>query len=266
MRRLAVAWLAVSLTACSGGQILTTGSTSLSESDFGGRVTWITDGDSILVDTVSRGEIEVRLLGINAPERGECFYDEATQFLIGFLEGESIELTDGGTDQFGRILSHVWKDGEHVNSTIARSGFAIATTPDEGDELGIRTLEAEADAIHDGKGLWAHDACGPAPDSKPVIVPEASRPDPDGSPESEAIVIRNDESNTLDLTGWTLRDESSRHRYRFPAGTILEPGASLRIVSTDAAWEPGGSPVWNNDGDMALLLDPGGNVVDHWRY
>jgi hypothetical protein len=40
----------------------------------------------------------------------------------------------------------------------------------------------------------------------------------------------------------------------------------MTISSADLAWDPGGSPVWNNDGDMALLLDRDGRVVDRWRY
>ena len=40
----------------------------------------------------------------------------------------------------------------------------------------------------------------------------------------------------------------------------------LTITSDDPGWDPGGSPVWSNDGDIVMLLDRHGRVVDHWRY
>ena len=39
------------------------------------------DGDSFLA-IVDGGEEEVRLIGINAPERGECLADDARQALV----------------------------------------------------------------------------------------------------------------------------------------------------------------------------------------
>ena len=38
------------------------------------------------------------------------------------------------------------------------------------------------------------------------------------------------------------------------------------VTSADPGWDPGGGPVWNNSGDMALLLDRHGRVVARWRY
>jgi hypothetical protein len=38
------------------------------------------------------------------------------------------------------------------------------------------------------------------------------------------------------------------------------------VTSDNPGWEPGGTPVWNNDGDMALLLTTGGAVASRQRY
>jgi hypothetical protein len=38
------------------------------------------------------------------------------------------------------------------------------------------------------------------------------------------------------------------------------------VTSIDPCWDPGDSSVWNNGGDMTLLLDASGRVVTRHRY
>jgi len=83
--------------------------------------------------------------------------------------------------------------------------------------------------------------------------------------QGEAVTVRNGGSAPADLTGWSIHDEGIKHTYRFPAGYTLAPGASVTIRS-DGPAGPGelgwtNSPVWNNDGDTAHLLNAGGTVV-----
>lgn len=232
-------------------------------------VTWIYDGDTIEVQT-DNGEMDVRLMGINAPDDGECFYNEATDFLIDTVKTEEVALQVVGTDQFGRTLAHVFLHADaHINLQLVEGGMAITTTPDQNDAYGTALLGAEETAWRDRVGLWAEDACGsssPLPD----IVIDSVEPNPAGPDdevlEDETVVIVNEGSKPENLTGWVLRDESSRHRYHFPNGTRLEPGGTLTITSADAGWDPGETPVWNNGGDMAMLLDKHGRVVDRIRY
>jgi Lamin Tail Domain/Staphylococcal nuclease homologue len=217
-------------------------------------VTWIYDGDTIAVD-IERGSIDVRLLDVNAPERDECFYGESLDYQIETLKGRDVSLDiDADPDQFGRTLAYVWDGDRNVNLDLVQAGLAIATTPDSGGGF----LADEEEAFQSGTGLWSDDACGSGPIPNVIIVALDSS--------GETIVIINEETTMTDLSGWTLRDESSRHRYRFPTGVTIQPGARLTISSDDGNWDPGGSSVWNNDGDMALLLDRDGRVVYRWRY
>jgi hypothetical protein len=132
-------------------------------------------------------------------------------------------------------------------------------------------LSSEEDAFESRTGLWAADACGTADGLADVSIdPGQSVPDPPGPDgaglHDEVMTVVNNGHESVDLTGWTLRDESSRHRFGFPGGTSIEPGDSHEVHSDAVGWDPGGTPVWNNDGDMALLLDPSGTVVSRWRY
>lgn len=232
-------------------------------------VTWIYDGDTVEVQT-DDGELDVRLLGINAPDDGECFYNEATDYLIETIKTEEVILQVSGTDQFGRTLAHVFLHADaHLNLQLVEGGLAIATTPDDGDPHRVPFLKAEETAWRDQRGLWAEDACGASGELPDVSIGDLE-PNPSGADdevlEGEAVTIVNRGSGVVDLTGWVLRDESSRHRFTFPSGSLLAAGEELVVTSADHGWDPGGTPVWNNDGDIAMLLDEHGRVVDRSRY
>lgn len=237
-----------------------------------GRVRWITDGDTIDVDT-DGGEVTLRLLGINAPERGDCFAEEALDFLIDEIKGRSVQFDDLGTDQFGRTLADVWFEGRWINGELVASGLTTAVTPDDGYLHGDLLIEAEDRAYTAREGLWGDEACGsvgPSPDVSFDLDRSAfNPPGPDDSVlDDEYIVIVNNESTAVDLSGWTLRDESSRNRLVFDLGTMLAAGDTLTVssgCSTDPSW-CGDRSIWNNAGDLALLLDENGRVVARARY
>ena len=233
-----------------------------------GELVSITDGDTIQVMAAEQ-ELSVRLAAINAPDVGECLHDKATAHLTASVSDTAISLEIVGIDQFDRTLAHVHLEERHINHEMVSIGLALVSDPD--DPYGAVLLDAEQMAFDSGIGLWAVDACGatrPLPDL--VIDPAASEPDPRGPDEDslgdEAVSIANRGTETVDVSGWTLRDTSSRHRYTVPPGTIIGPGEVFEVRSDQPGWDPGSSPVWNNDGDMALLLDALGRVVSRWRY
>lgn len=215
------------------------------------------------------GEVDVRLLGINAPEADECFYDEATDHLTDLIEGQTVEVEVIGTDQFGRTLAYLWMGGTLVNLSLVTDGYAIATTPAEGDSTGNDLIAAEDDAFSDRAGLWATDACGAsAPLASVRVDVGGSQFDPPGPDEDlldqEWVSFVSEE--VTDLEGWKVRDESSAHRCLLPSGSAVAPGQTLMLTTADPCWDPGRSPVWNNGGDLVLLLDPTGRVVARARY
>lgn len=232
-------------------------------------MTHVEDGDSIDVETGTE-TLEVRLIGVNAPDRGECLADESRDFLAEALEGETVNLDLRGEDQFARVLAVVLLDGDDVNHRLVKRGLALATTPTEGEGLSDAYVTTEDRAFLEGVGLWHPSACGPATQADIEIDPRSSVPNPPGPDDdvldAEGIELKNVGATQVDMSGWLLRDESSRHRHMLSSGTVLQPGGSLFVSSSDPGWSPGGSPVWNNAGDMALLLDRDGNVVARWRY
>lgn len=234
-----------------------------------GVVTSIIDGDTIEVAQASGSTTMVRLAGINAPESGECHFTQARDHLIDEILGHGVVLETIGTDRFGRTLAFISIEDIVVNEDLVGRGHAISLTPDPDTPYGERLLRAEEEAAEANRGLWADDVCG-AEGPIPAVQVTTVEFDPDGPDEEELdqelVVISNEGSSVVDIGNWVLRDESSLHRHLFRPGTQLLPGASLTVTSASLSWEPGGGPVWNNDGDLILLMDRSGRVVHAVRY
>lgn len=236
----------------------------------------VIDGDTL--DVRVDGTVErIRLIGINTPERGECFADEARDALVDLVAGREVRLErdTSGRDQYGRVLAYLHVDGEHVNAALVRGGFAIARSypPDTSrdDELAAAQREAQ----RTGAGLWGADGCASDVDAEPISLSvEADAPGDDSTNlNGEWLEIRNTGDEPLDLSGWTVKDESATHRYTFTDGTRVPGGASLRLftgcgddTAAERYWCRTGSAVWNNDGDTAFLLDPDGRTVTSHAY
>ena len=83
-------------------------------------------------DTVETSAGTVRIIGIDAPERGACGHAEASTLVSSLLsQGDAIilELPDGENDedQYGRILRYVGTDeGVDVGLTLLTAGLAVA--------------------------------------------------------------------------------------------------------------------------------------------
>jgi len=228
----------------------------------------VSDGDTVVAE-IDDVEADVRLFGINAPEADECHHRDARQRLVALVDGQTVEVDQRGIDQFGRVLAYLWIDATEVNRELVESGLAIATTPNDDNVDGAHLIDAEQAAFDAGLGLWSPSACGGSGGLPSIVVDvdgsQFDAPGPDESAlEAEWVIFRSETS--VDLSGWTLRDESSLHRCRLGEDHRVTPQLPLQIGSNDSCWDPGGSPVWNNAGDLVLLLDTYGRVVARARY
>ena len=238
----------------------------------------ITDGDTIEVIRDDGSREPVRLIGIDAPERGECWAIEATAELESLIPvGSEIGMTSDRSDrdQFGRLLRYLWVGSMFVNEELVRQGAAISRRYPPDTALSAHLDAAQDAARAAGAGLWALDACGEAAIAELRIV--ELRYDAEGDDNQnlndEWVRIRNESADPVDLTDWRIRDESATNRYSFPRGFTLEPGETVTIHSgcgddSDTAlyWCSVGSAIWNNDGDTAFLIDPSGNTHYYWSY
>ena len=134
-----------------------------------GKVTRITDGDTLRIQLNAGAEEKVRLIGIDTPEvhgRGglrECFGKEASAELARLLPlGSTVRVVIDAEprDRYGRLLAYVYRlpDDLHVNLEMARRGFAAPLTVPPNVAFADEFVDAAADARDADRGLWA--ACG----------------------------------------------------------------------------------------------------------
>ena len=112
------------------------------------------DGDSLTV-----GEREIRLFGIDAPEfdqtcqrdgnRWACGAEAANQ-LAALVTGKTVRCEQVGTDQYNRMLARCRVGATDVNRTMVALGFAVAYRRYSSDYV-----SAEESAKGNKLGLWA---------------------------------------------------------------------------------------------------------------
>lgn len=120
-------------------------------------VSRVIDGDTVELSTGER----VRLLGIDAPERGECHFGTASERMTALVEGRSVTLTRDrrDTDRYDRLLRYIDIEGTDAGLTLIKEGLAISRY-DSRDGYGFHTREPQyiaADAAASSR------TCAPPP-------------------------------------------------------------------------------------------------------
>ncbi|MFD4268193.1 thermonuclease family protein [Rhodococcus sp. NPDC058481] len=152
-----------------------------------GYVTEVVDGDTIRVLDAVRGEVTVRVLGIDTPETKKpghtvgCWGPEATNFARASLQGQFVNLigdpTQDVVDHYGRTLAYVVRpDGFNYSVEAGRAGAAKSYVfADHPVARYGEITAAEGQARTAGVGLWGAPCFG-ATDSVPLAPAPAPTP------------------------------------------------------------------------------------------
>lgn len=225
----------------------------------------VIDGDTCILGNGER----VRYYGINAPEKGDPHFKEATEANNNLVAGKEVQLEpkDPSRDKNDRLLAYVFVNETFVNEELLRLGYAHIQRPLVA-KYRDRFLMAQQAARGEGLGIWAKAV------ERNIAIAEAHT-DAEGKNDwenlcDEYIVIENREDIPVDLTGWTVYDEA-HHRYLFPS-FILQAKATLTIRTclgknsqSELFWGSR-SPIWNNDGDTIFIRDSEGQLVLSYIY
>ena len=116
-------------------------------------VIMVIDGDTV---ELADGR-HVRYLGIDTPEVGDYYAEEATARNRDLVEGKTIELQRGSRDQddYGRLLRYVYVDGIFVNAELVAEGYATAYIFEPDDRYSQVLVQLEQYARIRELGLWA---------------------------------------------------------------------------------------------------------------
>jgi hypothetical protein len=126
----------------------------------------VVDGDTIVLTNGAK----VRLIGMDAPETGECGYTAARNLLASYVVGKNLTLASGARDdkdRYGRLLRYVNIGSTDAGLKLIQAGRAIARY-DSRDGYGRHDREAtyiKADAASKNANVCttAPRATAPAP-------------------------------------------------------------------------------------------------------
>lgn len=113
-------------------------------------VTKVTDGD-----TIEAGGRDVRLQGIDAPERDQPHGNQATASLKSLILHRRVRLDVRGTDQYGRLIAVAYTEGRNVNRWLVEQGHAWEYDRYSEDPA-LGPLERKARRAD--RGLWASES------------------------------------------------------------------------------------------------------------
>lgn len=141
---------------------------ALAESPWStGTVKSVLDGDSLNVDLVDGPTVQVRLVGVDADERGGCYYHEAKAHAEAELDGAHVRLrTDRRHDESGvspegvyRLFAYVYVDNKLFNVEQVREGYARERAYGLEHQFRSRFEAAQRQAQRKGLGLWDDPEC-----------------------------------------------------------------------------------------------------------
>ena len=231
--------------------------------DYNMTVTEVIDGDTFYLGNGDK----VRMLGINTPESGRPYAQEATDFLTNMILGKEVTLVNdsknGDSDTYGRLLSHVYVNDTFVNYEIIKAGYAFWYPYTSGTDFDTEYEEAQTSASNNTVGLWT--------ESSYNLTIDYIEYDPEGSEaDGEYLVLTNHENYNVSMVGWFLQDEAAQTAYEF--NFTISNNTSIRIYTGDGVdnsttlywgWYQG---IWNNSGDFAIIQDENGYMVANYRY
>lgn len=88
----------------------------------------------------------------------------------------------------------------------------------------------------------------------------------------EYVEMTNRGPSSVDISGYVLNAGGRKQIFVFPAGTVLEAGASTRVYTNMRVTKGKGfnakskTALWNNKGDIGTLFDTSGHFVSSYAY
>ncbi|MDD2225372.1 MAG: thermonuclease family protein [Candidatus Shapirobacteria bacterium] len=123
----------------------------------------VIDGDTVIVK-INGKEESIRLVGIDTPEKNECFEKEATKRAKELMENKKIKLeadsSQDNKDKYDRLLRYVYlEDGTLVNKKLVEEGFGMEYTYKIDYKFQTEFKKVEKMAKEKKIGMWADGVC-----------------------------------------------------------------------------------------------------------
>lgn len=115
-------------------------------------VTRIIDGDTLEIT----GGQKVRLIGIDTPESGDCYFQEAKNRLSDLTLNKEVKLVKdvSQTDRYQRLLRYIFVEDVFINQELVAQGYANASSYPPDVKHQDLFKEAQQTARENQLGLW----------------------------------------------------------------------------------------------------------------
>jgi len=193
----------------------------------------VIDGDTIEI-VFGDAKLNARLKGINCPEKGVYYYDEARNFLVEKVEGKNVEVVSFGGDKYNRVLVYVFlpDSDKSINEEILQRGFANLYYYEK-DEYFNDLEKAEEFARLNEIGIWKKSL-----NADCIKLIELKYDEP------EKLVLE----NVCDFDIEVLIKDEATHMYN-------------EKLSANSVFEKSFSHIWNTEGDSLWVWDEKGLLV-----
>jgi micrococcal nuclease len=225
----------------------------------------VVDGDTIILENGSK----IRLIGINAPEKGYFNYVEAKEILQSLILLQNVRLESDleDKDDYNRLLRYVFVDDIFVNLWLVEEGYAHVFR-ESGLKYENQLKEAETNARLQELGIWEKSSY-----SGHILLLKFNynaEGNDDENLNDEYIILQNIGDASLNMTGWTIKDEGGNiftfPEYMLPTDEVvmLHTGSGSN-TENEIFWNKKGA-VWNNNGDALYLRDEEEKLVLYSEY
>jgi len=124
----------------------------------------VVDGDTFYADDGSEKGLNIRLIGVDAPESRNTgrktigyYGQQSKEYLTKLLENKKVRLEYdvGRKDQYNRTLAYVYlQDGTFVNAELVRKGYAMVMTIPPNVKYAEKFVKLQRRARRNNRGLW----------------------------------------------------------------------------------------------------------------
>lgn len=124
---------------------------SKAEEEIKGIVTRVIDGNTIEVTAFNQEVYSMMLLGIDSPESGQPYAENARRLLTKLLQGQTVKIVVHGKDRLGNRLGVIeMPDGIDPRHELLKAGLAWTS-----EKSPLPDLEAlREEARNNNRGLW----------------------------------------------------------------------------------------------------------------
>lgn len=114
----------------------------------------VIDGDTFVL----YNNLRVRLLGIDAPERGDPFWNVAKRELEKMILGRKVllEYDVQKFDKYRRVLAYVFVNEKFVNEELVKRGYAWVYIIPPNLKYSERLIKAQEEAKKFKRGIWGN--------------------------------------------------------------------------------------------------------------